>query len=354
MSRRPARWAWFAVAAVTCTATLAGCTTASDAADGPAAASAAAADRATTPITKGDLVDGKRVPGSLGYGTPVPLTTAGAGTVTWLPGFGDVIARDGTLYSVDEVPVRSMHGDVPLWRTLEQGLRGADVDQLKDNLRALGYDVADDDRFDAATRRAVVRWQKDRKLEQTGTLGASEIAFVPGDIRVGVLRGRVGDPTGQPAYGYTATTLVATATVQAVDQVRFPTGGAVQVGLPDGTRVPGTVQAVDTPPAAGDGDGGGGDDDGKVTVLVRLDAPLPEGVTTATTVDLVVEGERRDGVLSVPVTALVADDDGYAVEVVEPGGATRQVPVTTGFFAEGRVEVSGDGVAEGDEVVVPS
>jgi peptidoglycan hydrolase-like protein with peptidoglycan-binding domain len=373
MRRTSARW-WTAVAVVTtCGAALTGCSLVSGAdASTPAADSTqASTNRQTTPVVEGDLVDSKRVPGSLGYGTPVPLTAVGSGTVTWLPGFGDTIGRDGTLYSVDEVTVRSMHGTVPLWRTLEQGLRGADVDQLKDNLRALGYDVADDDRFDDRTRRAVARWQKDRDRPQTGTLGTSDVAFVPGDIRVGDLTGLVGAPAGEAVYGYTATTLVATATVQPIDLVRFPSGGAVQVSLPDGSQVPGTVQSVGGPPSDDEGSGSGGDAD-TTPVVVRLDAELPEGVSATSTVDLVVAGTTREGVLSVPVTALLAGsgggaaDDGsaegdagstghdYVVEVVQPDGTTREVPVTTGFFADGRVEVTGEGIAEGTEVVVPS
>lgn len=373
MRRTSGRW-WTAAAVVaTCGAALSGCSLVSGADASPPSADStrAASDLTTAPVVRGDLVDSKRVPGSLGYGTPVPLTAVGTGTVTWLPGFGDTIGRDGTLYSIDEVPVRSMHGTVPLWRTLEQGLRGTDVDQLNDNLRALGYDVADDDRFDARTRRAVVRWQKDRGRPQTGTLGTADVAFVPGDVRVDDLRGIVGAPAGEVVYGYTATTLVATAEVKPGDLVRFPAGGAVQVSLPDGSQVPGTVQSVGGPPASDDGSGAGGDSD-TTPVVVRLDGDLPEGLSATSTIDLVVAGTTREGVLSVPVTALLAGSgggaadgdpadagtgsaaDGYVVEVVRPDGTTHQVPVTTGFFADGRVEVSGEGITEGTEVVVPS
>jgi peptidoglycan hydrolase-like protein with peptidoglycan-binding domain len=357
------------VTAALCAGTLAGCSPAGDAEPGAPDASPAAAARSTTPVVLGDLVDGKRIPAALGYGTPVPLRSAtsggagaagegtgdaaGGGVVTGLPSFGDVIGRDGVLYSVDEREVRAMHGDVPLWRDLEQGLRGADVDQLKDNLRALGYDVADDDRFDARTRAAVTRWQKDRGRERTGVLGARDVAFVPGDVRVAEVTGRVGDPAGEPVYGYTSTTLVATASVSAADLVRFQGGVPVQVALPDGTEVPGTVRSIGEPSGGAGDEAANGGDDG-VTVTVDLGTAPPEGTSTSTRVDLVVDGERRDGVLSVPVTALLAGTDGYAVEVVQDDGSTDLVPVTTGFFAQGRVEVSGEGLAEGDEVVVPS
>jgi hypothetical protein len=41
------------------------------------------------------------------------------------------------------------------------------------------------------------------------------------------------------------------------------------------------------------------------------------------------------------------------VQVVD-GGTSRIVPVQTGLFASGRVEVSGDGLAEGQTVGMPS
>jgi hypothetical protein len=59
-------------------------------------------------------------------------------------------------------------------------------------------------------------------------------------------------------------------------------------------------------------------------------------------------------VLAVPVNALVARTDGsYAIELVR-GGRHEFVHVTTGLFAQGMVQVTGDGFAEGDTVVVPA
>ena len=70
------------------------------------------------------------------------------------------------------------------------------------------------------------------------------------------------------------------------------------------------------------------------------------------TVDL--PSEKRTGVLSVPVGALLAlSADQYGVEIVEAGGTTRKVPVTIGLFAGGRVEISGKDISEGQRVVVP-
>jgi multidrug efflux pump subunit AcrA (membrane-fusion protein) len=58
-------------------------------------------------------------------------------------------------------------------------------------------------------------------------------------------------------------------------------------------------------------------------------------------------------VLAVPVQALLAASDGtYTVEVVS-GTGRRQVPVSLGIFADGKVEVAGSGLAAGMKVEVP-
>ena len=53
-----------------------------------------------------------------------------------------------------------------------------------------------------------------------------------------------------------------------------------------------------------------------------------------------------------PAKLLARPEGGFAVELVDDGG-TRLAPVDTGLFAAGRVEVSGDGIAEGERVSVP-
>ena len=61
--------------------------------------------------------------------------------------------------------------------------------------------------------------------------------------------------------------------------------------------------------------------------------------------------------LSVPVASLLAQSGGGdSVEVVGVGGNRRLVPVSLGLFddADGLVQVTGPGLAAGQEVVVPS
>ncbi|KQR62897.1 peptidoglycan-binding protein [Frigoribacterium sp. Leaf172] len=323
-----------------------------------AVAGAGTSPPVTTPVIEGDLVESVKVPGTLGYGARTPLASAGEGTVTGLPGYGEVVALDGILYSVDERPVRALHGRVPLWRSLQAGIAGADVDQLKDSLRALGYDVADDDRFDWRTAEAVRRWQADRDLDRTGVLDADDVAFVPGDIRVDEVVGRTGDAAGEVVYRYTSTTPVATGSVAQADLPRFAVGTPVDVLTPGGETLAGTVRSVGASggdDGTGDGTGAGtGAGDERVPVVVGLGDAPPDGTTGGRSVDLVVEGETREDVLSVPVPALLAQGGGYVVERVRDDGSVEPVGVEIGFVAQGRVEVTTGDLAAGDDVVVPS
>jgi multidrug efflux pump subunit AcrA (membrane-fusion protein) len=63
---------------------------------------------------------------------------------------------------------------------------------------------------------------------------------------------------------------------------------------------------------------------------------------------------RRPHVLAVPVAALLAlAEGGYGVQVVD-GTTTRTVAVKTGLFADGKVEITGDGLHAGMKVAMPS
>ena len=67
---------------------------------------------------------------------------------------------------------------------------------------------------------------------------------------------------------------------------------------------------------------------------------------------MIVSTPKATGVLVVPIRALVAlAEGGYAVEKVS-GATTQLVAVVPGAFGDGIVEITGDGIAEGDSVVV--
>ncbi len=302
--------------------------------------------RATAPVTKGDLVDSKVFAGSLGYGAAVGVPGAASGTITWLPQPGQVIERDRPLYEVDERPVRAMYGTTPLWRTLQEGERGADVRQLNENLAALGYDLSVDEVFGRRTLAAVKRWQKDRGLDVTGTVTANDVVFVDGAVRVESVAAKLGQPAGGDVLQVTSTKRVVNTTVSQADAMRFAVGTTVQVRVNGGDPAEGEVVDVETEKSA----------DGKTETVVTVsfdagDQDVPESAS----VQVVAAGQTARDVLSVPVQALVATGDGgrYGVDVVRRDGATERVRVEVGLVADGRAAVTGD-LHEGDEVVVPS
>lgn len=312
-----------------------------------AAAESAAPTRTTAPVAKGDLVESRIFAGTLGHGTAVGLPGAAHGTLTWLPRPGDVIERDQPLYAVDERPVRAMHGAVPLWRTLENGITGNDVAQLNANLAALGYDVVQDNVFGPRTRQAVQRWQKDRGLTVTGAVTADDIAFVDGAVRVASVEGRLGLPADGDVLQLTPTRPVVTASVAPQDAGLLTVGTELSVTI-NGADDPIPGRVADTMP----GRNNNGNDIVEVTVDIE---PGDRTLPNTATVQLTATGQIARNVLSVPVSALIAGDAAgeYTVEVVQPDGKVKRVTVAPGFVADGRIAITGK-LAEGDEVVVPS
>ncbi|MEU8195344.1 peptidoglycan-binding protein [Microbispora amethystogenes] len=324
-----------------------------DGAGGPSAR----AVPATTPITRQDLVDTKTVEGSLTYSGERRIVTDARGVVTWVPAEGAVVRRGRPLLRVARRPVVLMYGTLPLYRTLRQGVAdGPDVEQLERNLKVLGYggDLTVDDHFSYATYLAVRQWQDDAGLPRTGQVDASQVVFLPAAARVTDARAEVGARTGpgQPALVVSGLRRLVHVDLSTSDQALVRKGATVAVELPGGERVKGRVTSVGTVAKAAS-QGEGQDEDSTVDVDITL-AKTPKTRLDKAPVQVELVSERRRGVLAVPVEALLAlREGGFGVEVVE-GAATRIVPVETGAFGGGMVEITGAGLAEGMKVGVPA
>src|SRR5262249_42211035 len=152
---------------------------------------------------------------------------------------------------------------------------------------------------------------------------------------------------GVTVLSYTGTTRLVTVELKVADQALAAAGGKVTVTIPGGKRVDGTITKVGTVATAQDqatqgppGDGAPAAADARIAVTVEIGDQQALGTLEAAPVDVDFVSQQREGVLTVPVAALLAlPDRGYGVEVVD-GGTTRIVAVTTGLFAGGRVEVS--------------
>jgi peptidoglycan hydrolase-like protein with peptidoglycan-binding domain len=317
-------------------------------------------------ISRTNLVDTEQEDGSLGYDDQQTLRSGVRGVLTALPDEGATVSRGQTLYRVDDKPVTLWYGTLPLYRPLADGVDdGPDVKQLEENLDALGYGegLTVDDHFSSVTTDAVKAWQADRGLEETGKVDATQVVFVGHAVRVGEHKASVGDQVnaGAPVAAMSSTTRVATVELAADSASIAHVGDKVDIELPSGRTVKGTITKVGkvatTPsPTSGGSGSGGSSDEATITVTIRVDNPRGTGDLDQTPVKVDFVKERKRDVLAVPVTALVAlAEGGYAVEVSDPTtNTTHLVKVTTGLFAGGQVEVTGAGLHQGQRVVVPA
>lgn len=309
---------------------------------------------ATAKVIRQTMLDTDDVPGDLGYGDATTLPGRIQGVITKVPLAGDVIGRGRPVYFVDNTPVVLLYGEVAAYRTLGPGVTGTDVRQLNDNLKALGYLGAPaGSTYSTATVRAVQQWQRSLGLPQTGRVELGRVLFAPGDIRIDSVTTGVNESTGDggEVLHYTGIGRVVTAQLQVSQQRLAREGTQVRIELPDGTAVAGTVDRVYSvieQPA----DPGSGPMTLIEAVISLGDPAAAAGIEAAVVSVVFTAGEHKD-VLTVPIAALVAlAEGGYGLEVVQ-GTTTRYVRVTTGLFAAGRVEVAGDGLAEGMTVGMP-
>jgi peptidoglycan hydrolase-like protein with peptidoglycan-binding domain len=310
---------------------------------------AAAGPAATTTVRRQTLAESVTVDGKLGYGDPIPMKSAAGGTVTWLPEPGRTVRLGGTLLRGDNLPVVLLTGVLPIYRPLSPGVEGPDVLQFERNLRALGYaGFTVDDDYSDATARAVRRWQKELELPATGTVDTSWAIVAAGPVRIAGLEARVGDPATGPVLTYTREGSVVTVDAEADAAGWAKPGTKVSVTLPNGKKVAGAVTQVGVEATAEEGK------DPTVPVTIKLGDPKAAGGLRAAPVEVTYTGKRRKNVLTVPVPALLAlAEGGYGLQVVE-NGAARYLAVEVGMFAGGRAEVSGDGLADGMTVGMPS
>ena len=288
--------------------------------------------------------------------------------------------RGQPLFAVDGQPVTLLYGSLPAWRPFAPGMTaGPDVRQLQRNLAALGFDPGPADGvFGWSTQlavRAVAAGQRhDRHRDDPARRGRVPAGAA---ARHHDAADQLGAPVTPGASVVSGTSLTPGV------QVSLPVGGPavrrgdqVTVTMPDGTTtVPGTVTAVGTcrhrarrvrrrrqrhsraaraaiaraaaraaipaaaslPPSPSRSPSG---------------PPIPAGLDQAP-VQVSITQQRADGVLAVPVTALLArTGGGYAVQAAGPHG--RVIPVTTGLFDDttGLVAVTGAGLTAGLAVAV--
>ena len=342
----------------------------------------------TVEITRTDLSTSRTLSGTLGYGSPRVVKGGREGVVTSLPRPGQVMKRGTVMYKVNDDPVPLFYGNPPLYRTVgERGIVGRDVAMVRKNLRAMGYATGDQPLPGSVVRlppeklpssadetgqpgkkanklgrrvtlrpgeavltarlvTALKRWQRDAGLLDDGVLEVGDLVVLAGAVRVNAVSAAVGDDAAGPLMSVTRTSKVITAEVDAADAAALKDGTAVSLRMPDGAEATGRVTAVATVAATPEGQPPGSPQQVSVTVVPGKAIGLDGG-----SVEIKVKGETREDVLAVPVNALLAlREGGYALQLPDD----RLLPVDTGLFAMGMVEVTGAGLAEGMAVVTTS
>lgn len=309
---------------------------------------------ATKEITRGDLVDRESVEGRLTYAGNRTIKAVSGGTITSLPAVGKVIKRGKALYRIDRRPRILMYGRLPAYRTLRKGVKGPDVEQLERNLRALGFGrgVTVDAEFTAATAEAVRKWQRANGMKRNGEVSPADIVFLPDAVRVNGRNVEVGDQAApqRPTIEVTTTDRIVRISLDADKRDMVKVGRKVTVESADGKSAVGKISKVAKVAEVKkrpDNQESGATVEVEIKVAGRALGSLDEAPVT---VEL--EYRRAKNVLTVPVEALLAlPEGGYGVEIIERG-RIRRVPVETGAFGNGRVEVSGAELAEGMQVSV--
>ncbi|MEV6630323.1 efflux RND transporter periplasmic adaptor subunit [Actinoplanes sp. NPDC051470] len=346
--------------------------------EGPPVPRAATIAVQTVEVARTDLSTSRTLHGSLGYGTPRVVKGGRAGVVTSLPRAGQVVKRGATMFQVNDDPVPLFYGSPPLYRTLSAGVVGRDVAMVRKNLRGLGYATGLQPRpgsvvtlpaepppagepappprrvtvrageavLTATLIKAIKRWQSDIGLPVDGVLEVGDLVVMPESVRVESVSAVVGDNADGPLLAVTRTSKVVSSQVDAPEAASLKTGAKVTLRMPDGASAPGTIGAVASVAATPDGQQPGAPQQVAVTIQPGKAVTLDGG-----DVEITVTGETRSDVLAVPVTALLAlREGGYAVQRPD----NTLLPVETGLFAMGLVEVTGDGLTEGLAVVTTS
>jgi hypothetical protein len=319
---------------------------------------------ATQAVVRENLSSQVPVTATLGYADSYTVAGKGGGTLTWLPLAGQVIGQGQVLYRVDNgVPVVLLYGPVPAWRTLDEGLTGADVTQLNHDLVALGYADSSEvsaqgwDYFSWETAYGVQQMESARGAPSPpGSLPLGSVVFEPGAIRVSEVLGSLGGPGGGPVLAATSDQHVVTIPLSTAQESEVAVGDAVTVTLPGGASTPGKISSVGTVAS-------GMASNATIEVTVTLAHPSAAGTLDQAPVTVYVTTASSPGpVLAVPVGALLAQvtgegeaGAGYAVEVIGAGGTRHLVAVTAGIFDDnsGMVQVTG-ALTPGEQVVVPA
>jgi hypothetical protein len=323
-------------------------------------------------VEQGRLASRVSDTGTLGYaaqpdGTPYSVVNQASGAYTQLPSAGDEVGCGESLYRVDNDPVPLLCGETPLYRSLEEGVSGPDVRALNRNLVDLGYAKRSDvkgtqNEFGSPTADALAELQDDLGLDESGSLEPGDAVFLPGPLRITRVSATLATTSqaGAPVAQATSTRRRVQVALDPTEAGTVAVGDRARAVLPDNSTAAGKVTRIGTVAGGGSGSASGEESESTgstLPVYVKLERGNDASAIDEAPVQVEITTDRVEDALSVPVTALLARaGGGYAVEAVGDDGQRELVSVELGAFdnANGLVQVTGSGLAAGDQVVVPA
>lgn len=265
-------------------------------------------------------------------------------TLTGVLDVGAVADRGSVLYAADTEPVATMLAAEALYRDLSvDSTDGDDIKALEENLAALGHgkNLSVDKHFDQATAAAVEDWEEAlNRKDPDGIVSVGEVVFLKEPAAVISHRAAVGDKLniGTPVLSLGTESRVITAMVEVADRGEWAPNTVVQL---DWTDEPGTGTVTEV---------GRDEVDGRLEVTISLGQDAPD-LPIGTEVDVVINTAERAGVVTVPVSAVIAGSDGPAVRTVtKDGDAVTHVKL--GIVAGGLAEIT-LGLEAGTKVRLP-
>lgn len=265
---------------------------------------------------------------------------------------GDQVEASDVLFTVNLRPAVVAAGDVPAFRDLQTGDRGADVRQLEAMLAGLGLlDAAPDEEFDETTAASVRAWQESLGMEPDGIVRHGDVLFTP-ELPVRVVATEALIVGGTLAGGEVvvsslapAPTVVVPLTVEQRNLV--PLSGTVWLTYPEGTWEAVIARVAEA------------SEQGVELLNLVLEAPdggpvcgdactgwIPSTGRTSFQADIEVVPETTGPVI--PVAAIVTDPGGgQSVRLTDGTQVEIEVLASTGGLAVV------DGIEPGEVVVLP-
>jgi hypothetical protein len=315
----------------------------------------------TAPVIQTDMSAQTQIDGTLSYSGTYSVTAMQPGYLTWLPTAGTVIKRGHRVFDIDNHHVPLFYTPTPFWRTIQSGTSdGTDILELKRNLSALGYGqyMTIDDHYDIDLEYAIMAWQHDQGVSETGQFHVGDVVTEPGPIRVAAVSAVLGNPSQGAVLTATNPGRQVVANVPVSQEELVTVGAQVTITLPGRKTTTGHVTSIGSLATAGNTNAqsqtGTGTQTATVPVYIAMDHPGAAGSLDGAPVTVGFSSAVHKNALAVPVAALLASPDGtYSVDVIDSLGHVHPVTVTLGIFASDEVEVTGN-LQVGEKVEVPA